>query len=428
MQFESPSSIISVTGTKGKTTVVNVLAQILQKLGKNTLQVDTTGCFVNGSRTVTSDESMQVWRLMPTVCPGRFLWEFHANPELQQNGVAVLECSIGCSRAPGLGYYMHKVGVFLNVYEDHLGASKRLQNRQDIAEAKSFIFENIKRNGYAVFNAEDSYVCSQLYKISPNFAVQLIPCGTDFKEFDLETHLKNSGVAITLKGADVVLRSLEGDRVLFSLAAIPWAFKGAFKPSVDNLLHIAGALWGYFDGNLPEGFREAVESVRLDPYGGRLTLLRSKSGTTILADYAHEKVSLREVAKLAHTLIDKDSRVIGVVRLAHDRTDQQLAETGHIIAENYDELVVYDKIDGFWRKENPIRALTWPQIEGRTSQVLTDAIREKNPNVTRIVREDEALEYAAKLAKPNDIVVAIVNDDIERSIAFIREKFDANFI
>src|SRR5512141_2932904 len=102
MQFESPSSIISVTGTKGKTTVVNVLAQIMHGLGKNALHVDTTGYFVNGDCKGTSDESMLVCRLMPTVCPGRFLWEFRANPELQENGVAILECSIGCSRAPGL--------------------------------------------------------------------------------------------------------------------------------------------------------------------------------------------------------------------------------------------------------------------------------------------------------------------------------------
>src|SRR5665811_1639645 len=96
--------IISVTGTKGKTTTVFVIDDILRKLGYNVVKVDTTGHFVNGKRKSTLDDSKRVWHLVPSVCPGRYLWEFFSHPELCEKGVAVLECSLGSSATSGLGY------------------------------------------------------------------------------------------------------------------------------------------------------------------------------------------------------------------------------------------------------------------------------------------------------------------------------------
>ncbi|MFY9228057.1 MAG: Mur ligase family protein [Candidatus Microsaccharimonas sp.] len=420
--------IISVTGTKGKTTTVSVIADVLLALQKNVLKVDTTGHFLNGERRSTLEESKAAWRLVPSVAPGRYLWEFHAQPELKENSVAVLECSLGCSAASGLAYRYHKVGVFLNVFEDHLGSSDRIKTKEDIAKAKQFIFSRLlHQDAYAVFNADDALVVDRL-QVAPEVGVTLVPFGLDFSEFDLDTHLKEGGVAITVNDSkEVVLRKKEGDTVVVSLEKIPWTFDGNFMPSIWNIMASVGALYGYFDGQLPDGIREAFEAVRLDPYGGRLTLLENEAGVKILADYAHEKISLGLVAELAKTKVAEGGKVIGVVRLAHDRTDDLMRETGEVIGKAYDQLVVYDKIDGYWRKATPKNS-TFVEVDGRTSQILSDAIASVNPNVERIVREDEALQRAAEIAKPGDVVVVIVNDDIVRSIGFIKEYFKADFI
>lgn len=420
--------IISVTGTKGKTTTVAIIADILLKLEKNVLKVDTTGHFLNGERRSTLDDSRSTWRLVPSVAPGRYLWEFYANPSLQENGVAVLECSLGCSASSGLSYRYHKVGVFLNVFEDHLGSSARIQSKEDIAHAKEFIFSRLlHKDAYAVFNADDTLVVDRL-QIAPREGVELVPFGMTFEAFAIEEHLANGGVAITVNdNQEIVLRTKDGDRVIVSLTTIPWTFKATFGPSIWNLMASVGALYGYFDGNLPEGISELVEQVRLDPYGGRLTILENKEGVKVLADYAHEKVSLRLVAELARTQIAPNGKVIGVVRLAHDRTDKLMRETGEIIGKSYDQLIVYDKIDGYWRKAKKKNA-RFPEIDGRTSQIVANAIKTVNPNVERIVREDEALQRAAEIAKPGDIVVFIVNDDIKRSINYVKDYFKADFI
>jgi len=420
---------IAVTGTKGKTTTVAIIADVLQKLGKNVLKVDTTGHFVNGERRSTLDDSKDSWGLVPSVCPGRYLWEFHEHPELRKNGVAVLECSLGCSASAGLGYRYHEVGVFLNVFEDHLGSSKRLNTKQDIADAKQFVFARLRPdNSYAVFNADDELVCQKLSLVdeSPRPRTK-VPFGLTFEHFDIASHLSQGGVVLTVNNAEqVVLRASDGDKVLADLKQIPWTFNGAFPPSVWNLLAAIGAVYGYCKGELPENFREVVESVRLDKYGGRLTLLKNNAGVTILADYAHEKISLSYVGDLAHTQVAPGGSVIGVVRLAHDRTDDLMQETGRTIAPHYDKIIVYDKIDGYFRPAKD--AIRFPQIPGRTSQIFADAIAGVNPNVERIVREDQALDRAAEVAKPGDVVVVIVNDDIVRSVDFIREKFKAEFM
>ncbi len=420
--------IISVTGTKGKTTTVAVIADVLRTLNSNVLKVDTTGHFVNGERRSTLNDSKANWRLVPSVAPGRYLWEFHANPSLRENGVAVLECSLGCSASSGLSYRYHKVGVFLNVFEDHLGSSDRIQSKEDIARAKEFIFSRLLHaDAYAVFNADDALVVDRL-QVKPKVGVELVPFGLTFEAFDVEAHLAAGGVAITVNAAqEIVLRTQSSDQVIVSLAAVPWTFNGTFEPSIWNLMASVGALYGHFDGKMPENIREAFESVRLDPYGGRLTMLENEAGVKILADYAHEKISLGLVAELAKTQVEPGGKVIGVVRLAHDRTDELMRETGEVIGASYDQLVVYDKIDGYWRKANK-KNTRFPEIDGRTSEILTEAIRSVNENVDRIVREDEALQFAAETAKPGDVVVVIVNDDIERSIGFIKDKFKAEFI
>ncbi len=419
---------ITITGTKGKTTTSFVVADILQKLQHNVLRVDTTGHYINGKQRSTLDDSKETWGLVPTVSPGRYLWEFLVNPTLAERGVAVLEAALGSSASAGLGYREHTVGVFLNVFEDHLGSSARIQTKQDIATAKQFVFERIAKDGWAVFNADDPLVVDRLKVIPDGLDIHLLPCGFTFEHFDVDAHLAQGGLALTVDGPRIVLRTAEKDTVLADMSLIPWAFKGDYPPSTWNLLMSAGALYAYQNGSWNNELQVALESVRLEKYGGRMTLLRAASGTMILADYAHEKVSLHEVGKLARTFTGPGGRVIGIVRLAHDRTDTLIRETGEVIGQSFDECVIYEKIDGYWRSPKSVRSKQFPQIVGRTSQILAEGAHTTNKHVTRILREDEAVEFAAQMARPEDVVVMIVNDDIKRSLSFVQDSFKAEFI
>lgn len=421
--------IVAITGTKGKTTVSFLVDQIMQKLEKNTIRVDTTGHFVNNERKSTLEESKDIWGLVPTVCPGRFLWEMkNFTPEERDNTVAVLECAIGCSNMVGTGMRGHDVAIWTNVLQDHLGSTDRLQTRADIADAKEFIFSRLEYNGYTVFNACDDLVCSKLYHVQPT--ATKVPCIFDMDKvcIDLDEHLANGGIAFLVEDAQIYKLSKDGKDFVYDATNLPWTFRGFFKPSMINLCLTIAGVYGVLEGKLPDNLAEILDSIRLDQYGGRLTTLVAKSGTMIIADYAHEKESLVSIGHLAKKLAEeRGGKTIGVVRLAYDRTDELIDETGQAVGEAFDSLVVYDKIDGYWRKPKETHHSKFVQEVGRISSLLSAAIKKTNPNVTTILREDEALEYTAKTAGENDVVIFIVNDDVHRSVDWVREKFDADF-
>lgn len=431
---------LTITGTKGKTTVSTLLAQVLRVTGEVVLNVDTAGVYLNGKQVLTKSQSQTVWDVVPTVAPGRFLYLLNdpatlpVADDLNHStvpGVAVLEASLGCGTVSGLGYYGHDVGIFTNVFEDHLGSRPDLNDKKDIALSKRFIFSRINREGYAVFNGDDENVCSQLSACKEG--VTLIPFGVKHASFDLEAHRKSGGMAISVEDNTVVLYEGKKTTRLLKLSDVAWTFNGHFMPSVYNLMAIIGGLIGYSDGRVDERLIERVKKSRLDPMSGRLVLMKNSAGVKILADYAHEKQSLASVAKLARHLTGADGKVIGVLRLTWDRTEELIRETAEHIAGCYDEFVIYDKIDGYWRHPSErfrTSQRQFVQEVGKVSAWFADELTKQkgDAHVTRILREDEAVAHAATLAGPGDVVVVIVNDNIHRSIDFIKESFKADFI
>lgn len=431
---------ITITGTKGKTTVSTLLAQILRSTGEDVLNVDTAGAYLNGKQVLTKLQSQMVWDIVPTVAPGRFLYLLNDPSGVSTDdgahhgtapGIAVLEASLGCGTVSGLGYYGHDVGIFTNVYEDHLGSRPDLQDKKDIALSKRFVFSRINRDGYAVFNSDDEDVCGQLPACKEG--VTLIPFGLQYSCFDMAAHRKSGGMALSVEDDTVVFHQGGKTTKLLNLSDVVWAFDGHFTPSTYNLLAIIGGLISYSGGKIDMQLIEEVKRSRLDPASGRLVLMQNDAGVKILADYAHEKQSLASVAKLARHLTGRDGKVIGVLRLTWDRTEELIRETAGHIAGSYDEFVIYDKIDGYWRHPSErfrTSQRQFVQEVGKVSGWFADELTKQRggKHVARIVREDEAVAHAAALAGPGDVVVVIVNDNIVRSLDFIKDSFKADFV
>ncbi len=425
--------IVLITGTKGKTTVSCLLDSILLRLntGKETFRVSTDGYFFNNKQRGTAESSHDIYGFAPTVCPGRYLLNLSSlRRERLDSIVAILETSLGSGNACGTGVGSCDVAVWTNVFEDHLGSTERLRTRKDIAELKSVVFSQVKEGGYAVFNACDELVCSKTDII--NKKAIIIPCIEEGKEvfYNIDKHLKNGGTVLILRGTKIVEQTQSGERTVYDTSQSPLTFEGQFRPSMLNLLLVFGAVYAIYDGHFPRGLKEAADHIRLNPYGGRLTLLKAKKGTTIIADYAHEAESLQSVGELAHSIAKRNGgETIAVVRLPYDRTDKQISKTGRVISKAFDKFIIYDKIDGYWRKANKHpKNPRFIQRTGRIARLLGVAISRHNKNTKVIIREDKAIEYVSKNAQMDDVVVIIVNDNIHRSIDWIREKFDAKIV
>jgi UDP-N-acetylmuramyl tripeptide synthase len=417
---------ITVTGTKGKTTVVNFLAQILlhSKKFESVLHVNTTGHFINGKRKSTLQDSSDVWGVVPSVSPGRYLFELLKSKDKQKQSVAILEASLGSSSSPGLGYAWHDVGIFLNVFEDHIGSSDRIKDKRDILKAKSFIVKRILREGYAVLNYDDDLVMEAYNLIDKDKQINTIFFGRG----PVPQTVANS--YITILDGWVIYKSNKNNTIkkIIKCNDVSWTMQGIFVPSLYNLMAVVAGVIAIHRGVVPAYIKTALLATKFPEDSGRLSLFRNKDNITIIADYAHEKFSLSEIALLARRLTQEEGRVIGVVRLAYDRTNELIADTAKHIASTYDEFIVYDKIDGFWKKAKPVQGKKFVQENGKISKIFSAELQKYNNNVTRIVREDEAIDVASRIARKGDVVVVIVNDDIKRSVSFIKKSFRAKFI
>jgi cyanophycin synthetase len=413
--------IIAVTGTKGKTTVVRVLDELLRQDFDYVLRVDTTGAYVNGDQKIDLEGSLNFTGLVPTVAPGKFLPYLYQETMDVQKCSAVLEAALGSSARPGIGYKNHRVGVFTNVLEDHIGSSSRIQSQQDIADAKEFIFARIDLDGWAVINADDTFVMQKVAKIPSKNLVKKIYCTLrpDFQAVD--------SYVCTIEDDMVVIKNGSIRYELCDIRSVSWTFDGQYEPSLYNLLFVSAAYFGFNEGQIDSAlYAQRIQAIHMDENGGRLTKFTTQNDITIIADYAHEKYSLKFVAELARKLCSNSGKVFGVLRLAYDRSDELIDDTAAYIADSYDHFVIYDKIDG--RLKAPMiidERKKFRQVVGKISEQFTRSLVDHGAQkVDRILSEDEALAFAASIAKPVDVVVAIVNDDIDRSIGFIKAAFE----
>jgi UDP-N-acetylmuramyl tripeptide synthase len=411
--------IISVTGTKGKTSTVRTIAAVLSELGENTLRADSDGYYINEVQKGNAQESKDLTGNLPTISPGKFLITM---ADYYPNFTAILEAALGCFGLSGLGYRKHQIGIFTNVYDDHIGSLKRLATREDIAETKSFIFSRIGSNGYGIYNAQDKLVCSQLKKIPKRANAKQIAVGIDRAKFCKTTTPPYASFSI--HDGWVVLETRGKQTNIVEVATVPWTFDGKFEPSVYTLLFSCAAIWANYDEKLPSNFVSVLQSTHFSTEGGRLVRMITPDGVELLLDSAHEKQSLLAIGKLAHQL--SSGKIIGVVRMPYDRTDKLLKETAQTIANSFDEFIVYDKIDGYYKKPLPFDATKkFVQKVGYTSKIFATELKKHNSNTHRIIREDEALEYARSIAKTGDCVVHIVNENIPRSVTFVEKIFQA---
>ncbi|MDD5652418.1 MAG: hypothetical protein PHX98_03430, partial [Candidatus Moranbacteria bacterium] len=240
--------------------------------------------------------------------------------------------------------------------------------------------------------------------------------------------IREGGKAITVKDNRIVIESQKGSEKIIDVNDIEWTFGGEFRPSVYNLMFIIGGLYAYNGGRVTQKNKKFLKEYEMDKFGGRLTMLENKKGVKIMIDYAHEKFSLAEVAKLGRKMARNN--LIGIVRLAPDRKDEIIFETGKYIADRYDSFIVYDKIDGVNKKEYKGRKGNFNRKAGEVSKILYDGIiSKKNKNdVERILEEEKAVKRASEVAKSGDLVIAICGDDHKKTVDYVKKYFKADFL
>lgn len=366
--------IISVTGTNGKTTVVRLIAKLLQNQNLTVGITSTEGILINGQLLAKGDlsgpHSAQV---------------VLRHPDVQ---VAVLETARGGILRSGLGYDYADVAVITNITEDHFGQDG-IEDLEDLVKAKSLVVEMVSKHSYVVLNADDQEVIKLVSKTKG----KVILFSAHLPNRRLCKHLSLGGSAVLLNKNKILVCEGSKSHTICHLSKIPIAWGGKAQHNVQNILAATAACWAL--GYNASQIRKTLCCFGQDTSDnqGRLEYYDMDRYKVIL-DYGHNPAGIREVAKTLKQI--KHRRLIGCIGLPGDRSEEIIKKLASEAVKGFDFLYIKEDADLRGRKSGEVAHIIY-------QQALSEG---KVPSQMKIVlSEEEAFGEAIQSAQEGDIVV-----------------------
>ena len=313
--------------------------------------------------------------------------------------VAVLETARGGILRAGLGYDLADVAVITNISSDHLGQDG-IETLEDLFWIKSLVVEAVKKDGYVVLNADDSFAA----RLARRTRANLVYFSMHGNNLLVRRHLSTGGCAVFVKDGIVFFcRGEEAARII-GLKAIRAGMGGRALHNLENALAATAAacVCGLPPAIIRHGLRTFGAELTHNP--GRL-MIRRIGRVTVIVDYGHNVPAFRRIAEFARSL--KPRRLLGVVGVPGDRGDDQIQAAGEALGTAFDELFIKDDKD--------LRGRT----PGETTGLLYDGARRAGLSqacLHRIPGEAEAVREALRHTQPGDVVV-IFYEDLEGVLA-----------
>ncbi|AKL94138.1 cyanophycin synthetase CphA [Clostridium aceticum] len=306
--------IVSVTGTNGKTTTTRMLAKIFKESGLLVGVTSTGGVFVQEEQIIHGD----------TTGPKS------AQAVLMDKRVelAVLETARGGIVNKGLGYDLADIGVLTNIGDDHLGIDG-INTLEEMADVKSLIVEAVKKEGYAVLNAEDSYIDRIMERVECN----IVFFSKDLSNEILQKHIINKGKAVYLKEKTIFIFDGEKEIEVIETEKIPATFGGVLEHNIENSMAAIAAAHAYgidvkiIYTALSQFYTDAINNP------GRFNVFDMKNFKVII-DYGHNIDGYSKVLEGLKKI--KAGRLIGVIGVPGDRTDINILKIGEISGKYFD--------------------------------------------------------------------------------------------
>ncbi len=254
-------TLVGVTGTNGKTSTVQLLAQSWELLGRRAATIGTLGAGLFGALAKTSLTTPSVVDMHELLADIRRAGAEAVAIELSSHALTQ-------GRVEGCHF---DIAAFTNLTRDHLDYHESMEA---YGLAKQGVFRLPGVRG-AVRNIDDPYV-----------AGIALPAGLD------DVTVSTSGAAAaTVRADDIRMRAdgadftlaIQGDR--FEVAS---PLIGRFN--IDNLAMTAGILCA--QGIAPDAIARAVGEIRRVP--GRMQIVAPGAGPQVVVDYAHTPDALRQ--------------------------------------------------------------------------------------------------------------------------------------
>ena len=403
--MKQTTRIIAIAGTKGKTTCVRALHYAINAVhDEAVLGVDTHRIMLGGDPLMSKEDFTDLFGLGTAVAPGKALLALRG----QKKPIAVLEASVGV-HDKGLAYFSHEIGIFTNVFDDHIKQEGKITSRRELANAKaSFILHKIAASGTAIYNADNDMIAEQLCQI-PSDDVIRVAC-TLGKSRDFE-----ADYIATIQDNKIVILSDGRESMSVDIETMPWLYQGKHQPSLYNGMFILSALWRFYKDE-PAQLQRAINALTgyiPDLNGARMVIREAANGTKVIIDFAHERESLKQIAEFARNSIPADGRVIGVLRMNNARGDDHIKRSADYFVGFYDKLFIYDMASKDGDKGRKV---------GDVPNIIAESARANNVPVEVITDHREALNAARQEALEGDAVVYIVHNHLN-ALAVVDDIF-----
>jgi len=383
--------IIAVTGTNGKTTTTRLLAHIVKNNGYKVGFTTSDGIYIQNHMMEKGDTtgpiSAEYILKDPTV-------EF-----------AVLETARGGILRSGLGFSRCDIAVITNIQEDHLGLSD-IHTLDDLAKVKSVVVRSVKKDGWAILNADDEYCM----KIANDLS-----CNVAYFSMDEESPLvkklcKEGKIVAVYENGFITVKKGEWKIRIERATHVPLTLGGKAKFMIANVLAatLASYLWGFKTEDISLSLQTFIPSAAQTP--GRMNIFEFKK-FKVLIDFAHNPAGYRGVEEYLSSV--QATKKIGIIAGVGDRRDEDIIECALIAGRMFDHIII--------RQEKHLRGRTEEEI----NNLILEGIEKSGRTVTHeiITKEVEALKHAINSAEEGTFITAL-SDVITNAIETVQEYLD----
>ena len=358
-------TMVGVTGTQGKTTTTHMIKAVLEAAGHKVGMVGTNGVYYPGHHydlNNTTPESYELQKILRQL----------ADAGCDACVMEVSSQGIMMDRVAGIHY---KVGVFTNLYPDHIGPGEH----SSFEEYRSWKGKLFQRCDVGVVNADDPNTEALL----EGHTCKLVTYGihapkVDYRASEQYRLLRNK----EMLGVEFTLTEPDG-HTLDVQVGMPGLF------SIYNALATIGVgkVLGLADAPIHEGLKKALVK-------GRVELVPISHKFTILIDYAHNEAATES---LIETLREYNpNRLVVVFGCGGNRSKLRRYGMGEVCAKLADFSILTEDNNRFEKVEDIIADIKTGMAKG-------------NPDAKYVEIPDrlDALHYAIDHAQEGDLIAVI---------------------
>lgn len=381
--------IIAITGTNGKTTTTRLTAHIAKAVGYKVGFTTSDGVYIQNQMMMKGD------------CTGPVSAQFVLKDPTVD--FAVLESARGGMLKAGLAFQQCDIAIVTNISEDHIGLGG-ISTIEQMAKVKGIVPETVKKEGFAILNADDDLV----YEMHKNLHCNVAFFSMDENNPRIIKHSKKGGFAAVFENGYVTIMKGTWKIRVEKVANIPITYGGKAVHNIMNTLPAVLATYLYRNITV-EDIRQSLQTFVPSPNQtpGRLNLFQFKH-FKFLVDYAHNPAGMQLLCDFVSKT--DGSPKIGIISGTGDRRDEDIREIGRIASRYFDEIII--------RQDKNLRGRSAEEIVKLLVEGLNEN-KEKTIPTTIIYNEKEAIMHAYNTVKPGSLIT-ITCDVVAEALDLIK--------